>query len=214
MNLKNKSPMKKVALFGSSFDPPHFAHAAMILHARELVDEVWLSVSLPRWDKTQELSFPKRLQLAKLFTQELQKIDPHISITLEELYFQEFRGTHYFLEHLRLKFPHILFYFILGADSLEYIHLWRDPVINEINGHLLLEKTPIIAFPRTGNHISITHKNILLQPTLENLEKKYNSLFQTNSFASLSSSFIRKNKDKSLFYCFKNIQTCYQSFFK
>ena len=116
--------MKKVVILGGSFDPVHIGHIEILKAAinRLNCDEGWLMIApSPRW-KNKYASLNFRLRLLSY----VEKNEENIKVCKDEI---EIKGTTYtyntFLK-LKEKYQDIEFYFLLGADQLDKLHLWYE----------------------------------------------------------------------------------------
>lgn len=117
--------MKKIGVLGGTFDPPHLGH---LLIANEVfdafvLDEIWFMPNQepPHKKKSNVISDKDRLNLLKLATcgHPKFKIEP---IELER------KGPSYTYETMRILMEKHLdkqFYFIIGADMIEYLPKWH-----------------------------------------------------------------------------------------
>ena len=115
--------MKKVIIFGGSFNPIHKAHLAIAKNASRILDaEVWFDVSeKPRW-KDSFLSKRKRERLVslaikgnknfKVFTEI--PITGHVTYTIDTMLY------------LVDKYPTYKFYFLIGTDQVNKLDKWKD----------------------------------------------------------------------------------------
>ncbi|MGL6261984.1 nicotinate-nicotinamide nucleotide adenylyltransferase [Vibrio sp. WXL103] len=109
---------KKVALFGSAFNPPSLGHKSVIeslLH----FDQVWLVPSIAHaWGKSM-LDYSKRCELVDAFISDLGQAKI-VRSTIEESLHQpgESVTTFAVLEALSAQHPDIDFTFVLGPDNL------------------------------------------------------------------------------------------------
>lgn len=118
--------MRKIGIYGGSFDPVHFGHIGLALEMREKLglEEVWfipnqLNPLKPIKPTSGELRV-KMLELAledlpffKIKTTEIERVGPSYSVdTLREI-----RAAHGDVE----------LYFIVGDDVLGEIHRWKEP---------------------------------------------------------------------------------------
>ncbi len=117
--------MKKVGLFGGTFNPPHLGH---MLFAQEAMlecelDEIWfIPVNFPPHKKSEDLASNKdRYDLLKACT----KDNPRFSVLTIEL---ERSGPSYTIDtvkYLQKKHPDIKFYFLIGGDMIDYLPKWE-----------------------------------------------------------------------------------------
>lgn len=138
------SPGMKIGLFGGSFDPPHegHLHVARVARDRLGLDRVWWLVAPqnPLKDRGAAAAYQDRLaQVRALAT------DP--GFVVSDL--QGRLGTPYTVDvvtTLRRMRPRVRFVFVMGADSLQSLHRWRDwPEI--------LRALPIAVVARPGDAV-------------------------------------------------------------
>jgi len=117
--------MKRVGLFGGSFDPVHNAHVALARLALEQLelDEVrWIPVGHP-WQKSRRLSDgADREAMVRLAVAG----EPRFVVDRSEL---RRRGVSYTLDTVRelaAAEPDSAWVLILGQDQYEGLHTWRD----------------------------------------------------------------------------------------
>ena len=117
--------LKKIGLFGGSFDPVHIAHVALaqVALSQLQLDAVrWVPAGQP-WQKTRELASPAHraamLQLAiadeprfTLERCELNRVGP--SFTLDTV------------RELQAATPGAQWFLIIGQDQYVGLHTWRD----------------------------------------------------------------------------------------
>lgn len=116
--------MKKVGILGGTFNPPHIGHfivANEVLHALQL-DEVRLMPNAipPHKQHRHDATPAQRVKMLELFIGET----PHLSVEQIEL---ERGGRSYTYETmlaLHEREPNTEFYFIIGGDSIDYLHTW------------------------------------------------------------------------------------------
>lgn len=115
--------MKKIGLLGGTFDPPHIGHLTMAEEAykRLELDEVWFipSAEPPHKDKAR-VSATDRLMMLKV------AIDPidYFKINPIELSRKGKSYTYDTIQSLKKSNPDDEFYFIIGADMVEYLPHW------------------------------------------------------------------------------------------
>lgn len=120
---------KKIGILGGSFDPIHNGHLHMAKAAYEQyeLDEVWLIPNghAPHKDEDKMADSVHRLTMCNLLANEyafLKTCD--IEIKSEEASY-----TYLTMQKLTRMYPDYEFYFIMGADSLDYFEKWRNPDI-------------------------------------------------------------------------------------
>lgn len=118
--------MKRIGVFGGSFDPIHFGHLylALTLYEKHELDEVLFVPATHNPLKEPDLtSSYHRLEMLKLALEPL----PQFKIDTIEL---DRSGPSFTIDtlralHVREKGKSELF-LLLGADALHYLHLWKD----------------------------------------------------------------------------------------
>ena len=135
--------MRRIGLFGGTFDPPHLAHlAAAAGAARDLdLSEVWFVPAGSPPHKRRRRVSPKRVRLA-LLEAALQGQRGFRAVTHE----LRRRGPSYTvdtLERLRRAHPNVEWWLVVGTDMLADLPNWRRP-------ERVLELAGIAAVPRPG----------------------------------------------------------------
>lgn len=119
---------KHIALFGGAFDPPHFGHALAIRQILDTkrFDEVWVTPTGTRPDKTSRASTQDRrtmitLMLREVFTKEPVVLASHIldangalPTSIDEMRF------------LTKMHPSYRFTIAIGRDQAEALPTWND----------------------------------------------------------------------------------------
>jgi nicotinate-nucleotide adenylyltransferase len=122
--------MKKVGIFGGTFDPPHYGHLLManeVLTSLNL-SEIWFMPNHipPHKQKEQVTDSGDRVKMLEL------AIDDHPQFKIQTIELER-EGPSYTYETIRqLKriYKNYDFYFIIGADMVEYLPNWYK--INEL----------------------------------------------------------------------------------
>ncbi len=132
--------MKRIALFGGAFDPPHLGHVLAAVWARSIagVDAVWvLPVAEHPYGKP-VAPFAQRLHLCELAFADL----PFVSVRSDE---RDNPGgrTITLLEQLQANHPDTRFALVGGTDTERDLPNWY-------RGQDLLAAIDIIAIPRRG----------------------------------------------------------------
>ena len=133
--------MKRVGIFGGSFNPIHLGHTALAVYICEqgLVDEVWLMVS-PQNPLKCDLTLldeQERLAMARLAVASypmLRACDFEFSLPRPSY-------TYHTLQALRAAHPDYEFSLIIGEDNWQCFDRWY-------HGADIARETPIIVYPR------------------------------------------------------------------
>ena len=133
--------MKRIGIFGGSFNPIHLGHTALAAYICEqgLVDEVWLMVS-PQNPLKLDLTLldeQERLTMARL------AVVPYPTLRACDFEFTLPRPsyTYHTLQALREAYPDHEFSLIIGEDNWQCFDRWY-------RGEDIARKTPIIVYPR------------------------------------------------------------------
>ena len=144
---------KNIGILGGTFDPPHFGHlliASEVRHAMQL-SEIWFMPNqIPPHKQDEHFTDSKhRLNMIKLAIHD----QAHFKIEQIELDREGPSFTYDTLRILREQFPTYSFYFIIGADMIEYLPKWYkiDDLMKLVTfvgvqrpAHQLQSKYPVI----------------------------------------------------------------------
>lgn len=139
-----------IGLFFGSFNPIHTGHMIIANHIVEHsdIDKLWFVVSPhnPLKDSHSLLNEYDRLHLVKI------AIDDNPKFRASNIEFSLPKPSYTIdtLTYLAEKFPLEQFSIIMGSDSFQNIHRWK-------NYELLVKKHPIIIYNRPGFEIEETH---------------------------------------------------------
>jgi nicotinate-nucleotide adenylyltransferase len=171
--------VKRIGLFGGSFDPVHNGHIEAVNSFLEsgLIDEIWilLTPAPPHKPDQKKTDFEHRYNMLKLAFQEsdnikisnLEKDLPKPSYTLQTIL------------HLKTQHPDKTFFLCLGEDSLQSFHKWHK--YDEI-----LEECTLLVVDRPGSDHGDVDSDIL--------EK---SIFVDHKSMNISSTEIRRASNSS-----------------
>lgn len=137
--------MKKIGLFGGTFDPIHNGHLIIAEYLRDLLElsEIWfIPAKIHPLKDNKGITPPDfRLEMLKRAVSNNQffKVD-NIELKRKDISY-----TIDTLSHLLEKYNYLnpRFYFFIGMDNVNEFHRWKDP--DEI-----LKKCQIVAFGRPG----------------------------------------------------------------
>jgi nicotinate-nucleotide adenylyltransferase len=140
----------KVGLFFGSFNPVHIGHliiANHILNETDL-DKIWMVVSPhnPLKSAHSLLNEYHRLHLVQLATEN----DPRIRASDIEFSLPKPSYTCDTLIHLQERYPSNEFVVIMGGDSFQNIHRWK-------NYTFITQHFPIYVYNRPGHEIAERH---------------------------------------------------------
>ena len=133
--------MKRIGIFGGSFNPIHLGHTALTAYICEqgLVDEVWLMVSPhnPLKENSTLINEQERLTMARL------AVAPYPMLKASDFEFTLPRPsyTYHTLQALRKAYPDYEFSLIIGEDNWQCFDRWY-------RGEDIARETPIIVYPR------------------------------------------------------------------
>lgn len=119
----------KIGILGGSFDPIHYGHIHMAVKAYEEygLDQVWLMPAghSPNKDEAKMAAAGHRVDMVRRAVSEY----PFICVSTLETDSPERSYTYRTMEKLCERYPKEKFYFIMGADSLDYLEQWLHPEI-------------------------------------------------------------------------------------
>lgn len=141
--------MKRVAIFGGTFDPPHEGHLGVARRVAEsgIVDEVWMMVSPENPFKAgKRLSSEEdRIRMTQLAVESLPaEIRRKVRVSDFEARLPLPTYTVTTLRALKEAYPDCSFRLVVGGDNLTAFGRWRNPyeIINDYG---------LIVYPRPGD---------------------------------------------------------------
>ncbi len=152
-----------IGLYFGSFNPVHSGHLIIANHIlnETSLQQIWFVVSPQNPFKTNAtlLNEYNRLHLLKLATED----DPRIKVLDIEFNLPKPSYTSVTLAHLLEKYPTHEFSIIMGSDSFQNLHKWKNP-------EYIIKNYPIYVYLRPGfeiqNHVN-AKLNIVEAPLLE-----------------------------------------------
>jgi nicotinate-nucleotide adenylyltransferase len=136
---------QRIGLFGGTFNPPHEGHRLISLFAlkRLHLDRVWWLVTPGNPLKHREglPTFAERMAAARALAD-----DPRLAVTGFEAEIGA-RYTADTIDYLRRHAPGVRFVWIMGADNLRQLHLWR-------RWRALVSRVPVAVIDRPGSTLN------------------------------------------------------------
>ncbi len=144
---------EKIGIFGGSFDPIHWGHINIAESAyREYgLDEVWFIPAghSPNKDEAKMTAPQIRAEMVSLAIEGI----PYFRLCDIEIASEGISYTYLTLTKLKNLYPEKQFFFIMGADSLDYFEQWYHPEI-------ICRKAVILAAVRDDMDLTAIHKKI------------------------------------------------------
>jgi len=117
--------MKKIGILGGTFNPPHIGHLIIAEQVKDQLGlaEVWfIPTYISPHKQKSSITVDQRIKMLE------KSIDNNnsFSINLIEV---ERKGTSYTIDTIKIlkdQFPNVEFYFIIGADMVEYLPQWKN----------------------------------------------------------------------------------------
>ena len=141
--------MKRIGIFGGTFDPPHAGHLGVARAALRsgAVDEVWMMVSPQNPFKTGRDISPEadRIEMVRLLLDTLPMEErDRIRVSGFETRLPKPTYTITTLRALKAAYPECAFILITGGDNLSAFGRWREP-------EEILRDYGLIVYPRPGD---------------------------------------------------------------
>ena len=151
LNKLTVAPMKRIALFGGAFDPPHIGHRGAIrsILAANAASEVWLIPTGDRHDKTVRATAPQRVAMLEAFLQENFSNETRVRLDLCQV--RGLIGGSYTIDLLRYfksLHPDSSFLFVIGSDLIPQLPSWKE-------ADSLFQETEFLVLPRPGFSTSV-----------------------------------------------------------
>ena len=168
-----KESMKKVGIFGGSYNPIHIGHLALANYLCEYgdLDEVWFMVSPQNPFKLNDKLWDDnlRLELVRLAVEDYPKL--HASDF--EFHLPRPSYTIHTLDALKEAYPDHEFTLIIGADNWQSFPRWKSP-------EEIIARHRLLVYPRPGYEIDET----ALPPSVQKVD---------TPLIEVSSTFIRES---------------------
>ncbi|SFD56095.1 nicotinate-nucleotide adenylyltransferase [Lentibacillus persicus] len=179
--------MKHVGILGGTFDPPHIGHLIIAEEVRTAMslDAIWFMPSHePPHKRNANADASDRIAM----TEKAVAGNPHFSVLRIEV---NRLGKSYTFDTMKLlkeEHPDTDFYFIIGADMVEYLPHWKhvNALMDMITfigvkreGHVLKSKYPVVEVDVPVIEISSTE---IRKRVMENKSIKYMVLEDVESY--------------------------------
>ena len=158
--------MKKVGLFGGTFNPIHIGHLIMAneVYAALDLDEVRFmpNATAPHKEMATSVTSEQRLLMVELAIEGI----PHFKVERFEIERGGVSYTYDTMKAMREREPDVEFYFIIGGDMIDSLHTWYR--IDE-----LLELVHFVGVKRPGSQAKTTYKVQMVEAPEINLSSTY-----------------------------------------
>ncbi len=175
--------MKKIAIFGGTFDPTHKGHAAIVqtIISQGFTDKLVVlpSFTPPHKQNRVITDFTHRYKMLEIAFKDFENVeisDLEYQLSLEKSY------TFKVMEQVEKFYGAAKYQLIIGGDSLKNLHTWYRAVD-------LVKKYEIITYPRAGETLDIENLNGLLSPS--EIEKLQKNILKA-PFFEISSTILKK----------------------
>ena len=120
-----ESIRKKIGLLGGSFDPPHLGHLTLAQDAYEglHLDEVWF---IPTFLSPQKQSFHIAPEQRVVMVKAMLEADPRFYCSDIEVASGQSQFSVDTVDMLQRQHPGVDFFWLIGADQLANLHLWKE----------------------------------------------------------------------------------------
>ncbi|MEN1969334.1 nicotinate-nucleotide adenylyltransferase [Lentibacillus sp. N15] len=146
--------MKRVGILGGTFDPPHIGHLLIAEEVKNQLDlaEVWFIPSYePPHKRVARTSTTDRMNMVQ------QAIASNHSFRMNTIEIDRLGKSYTFdtIKMLNDTYPDTTFYFIIGADMVEYLPKWKH--IDE-----LMSIVTFVGVGRNGYHLQTAYPVVTL----------------------------------------------------
>ncbi len=135
--------MRKIGLLGGSFNPAHQGHIHISLMAKKKLglDQIWWlpTVQNPLKNKTCYRSFENRVDYCQSLLQK-----NLVNSRLIKIFTVKYKYSLELVKFLKLRNRNCDFYWIMGADNVSNLHLWK-------NYYNFIKSVKIVIFARNSD---------------------------------------------------------------
>ena len=176
--------MKRIAIFGGAFSPPHVGHASVAEAVARLFpcDEVWLMPSADRHDKKMAVAAEHRVRMLELLAEEMfEGLPTPVIVSRLEIDRPVHTITYDTMKDMEARWPHHEFNFVVSSELLPAMTTtWEK-------GKELWREGRFVVVERTGTKLDPA----LLPPTSAVIDRSF-------AWIDVSSTFIRDLLRKGL----------------
>ncbi len=186
--------MRKIGLFGGTFDPPHYGHLIMAEQVYEALqlDEIWfIPTNQPPHKENAKSKGMLRYEMIQT------AISDHSAFKADPIELER-NGKSYTIDtiaFLQKKHPDVCFYFIIGGDMVEYLPKWHR--IDE-----LIELVTFVGVKRPGYQLDSKYQVLEVDMPLIDISSTMirEKVANSQSIRYLTPSSVRKLIDDTRLY--------------
>ncbi|WP_372712953.1 nicotinate-nucleotide adenylyltransferase [Ilyobacter sp.] len=156
--------MKKIGIYGGSFNPVHVGHVEIIKYVMKEMNLdrlIVIPVGAPSHREDRLLEGEKRIKLLIAACMDMDRVE----VSDIEVKSKGVSYTYDTLLNLKKRYKDAIFYEVIGEDSADYLHQWKDY-------ENMLRECKFVVLKRKGYNYKPDHENIIL---LESPLYKYSS---------------------------------------
>tara|TARA_B110000444_G_scaffold259731_1_gene304441 strand:- start:2123 stop:2650 length:528 start_codon:yes stop_codon:yes gene_type:complete len=169
-----KTNLKKIGVFGGSFDPPHYGHlkiSKIALKKLKLKELLWCVTKKNPFKKKTFFSLTKRLNMCEKLIRKNKKIKvQYLEVKIKS------SATIDLIKYLKKKHSNTEFFLIIGSDNLISLNKWK-------NWKQLVKLTKIVVFSRKDYDQKVKKSGIF--------RKMKKIIFIKNKYINISSTQLR-----------------------
>jgi len=146
--------MERIGVYGGSFNPVHTGHVNIIKYVLEnmkLDRLIVIPVGCPSHKDNLLLNGNKRIKLLEVACKDIDKV----TISDIEIKNKGVSHTYDTLLNLKKKYKDAIFYEIIGEDSADYLHEWKDY-------EKMVKECKFVVLKRNGYAYRAEHENIIV----------------------------------------------------
>lgn len=145
----------RIAVFGGSFNPVHLGHVKMVRYLCENLNFekiIVIPAGIPAHKESYSVSGNERYHMCRLAFEDF----PKVEISRIEIDSPKICYTIDTLMKLKILYKDAIFYEIIGEDSANSFHTWKD-------FEKLLQESQVMVFRRTGEKGDLDKRFMILE---------------------------------------------------